>query len=241
MRFFSLEDGGMGSSVFTQLIALLFLIIPFILIFKYKDRLSTHKKERTIAFSCTAFVVVLELIYHLQVILSVSTFREYLLGKTMLPLQMCALTLWLSVYAIIKKDERIFKFTFFTSILGGILSFIAPTLSLGPDHFRYYHFFIVHAGLILLNVYMYYVYRFRITKMDYLRASIVVVVVGALLIPFNFHLGTDYFYVYNYGGTPFEEFDSMIIVTILQIVLIFGFFGLVYLITSFLENKFSKK
>ncbi len=91
-------------------------------------------------------------------------------GLHALPFQLCSLTLWLSVLVLLTRSWLLYEVTFFLGILGATQALLTPNLDVTFPHFRYFHFFLAHAGIIGASVYMTAVERFRPQGASMLKA-----------------------------------------------------------------------
>ncbi|ASN07447.1 TIGR02206 family membrane protein [Virgibacillus necropolis] len=80
-----------------------------------------------------------------------------------LPLQLCSISLYLSIFMLITKKYALFEITFFLGIGGAIQALLTPELFYDFPHFRYFHFFIAHISIVLASVYMIFVLKYKPT------------------------------------------------------------------------------
>lgn len=80
-----------------------------------------------------------------------------------LPLQLCSVTLWLSVVVLWTRDYRLFPFLYFCGWAGVLQALLTPVLEFSYPHFRFFHFFIAHGAILWAIVYLIRVENFRIS------------------------------------------------------------------------------
>ncbi len=79
-----------------------------------------------------------------------------------LPLHLCSLFLWLSVYMLLKRSYPVFEFAYFLGIGGAVQALLTPDAGIyGFPHFYPVQFFISHGGIITAAVYMAVVEGYR--------------------------------------------------------------------------------
>ncbi|WP_164472715.1 TIGR02206 family membrane protein [Cohnella candidum] len=91
-------------------------------------------------------------------------------GLYALPFQLCTMTLWLSVAALLTRNARLSEVSFFLGILGALQAVLTPNLDETFPNFRYFHFFVAHAAIIGSGVYLAAVQGYRPTWRSALRA-----------------------------------------------------------------------
>ncbi|MFD1955223.1 TIGR02206 family membrane protein [Paenibacillus thailandensis] len=83
-------------------------------------------------------------------------------GADSLPLQLCSMTLLASAAALLMPGSRVLQdIVFFLGTLGAMQALITPNLDFGFPHFRYFHFFLAHIGILATAVYLFAVRRYR--------------------------------------------------------------------------------
>ncbi|HZG87686.1 TIGR02206 family membrane protein [Paenibacillus sp.] len=91
-------------------------------------------------------------------------------GLYALPFQLCTMTLWISVLALVTKSRIAFEISFFLGILGAMQALLTPYLVVTFPDFRYFHFFFAHIAIIAAGVFLAAVDRYRPTARSALRA-----------------------------------------------------------------------
>jgi hypothetical integral membrane protein (TIGR02206 family) len=126
-----------------------------------------------------------------------------------LPLHLCSVSLWLSVYMLLTKNYRAFEYTYFLGIGGAIWPLLTPDAGrYGFPHFYPIQFFLSHAGIITASVYMVVVEGYRPYWSSLKRAFIG----GNLYLLFvtgvNLLIGSNYMYTLRKPpvATPLDYF-----------------------------------
>jgi hypothetical integral membrane protein (TIGR02206 family) len=86
-------------------------------------------------------------------------------GVHSLPFQLCSMTVWLSAAVMLLGDRgrKLHDIVFFLGLLGALQAMLTPNLDYTFPHFRYFHFFLAHIGIIAVSVYIIAVDRYRPT------------------------------------------------------------------------------
>lgn len=129
--------------------AIAFLILFSVLLLISKKKWSTQPQfrkliERSFALS----LLVMELLYHGWMILT-----ERWSFQDSLPLELCSISLIATIVLLWSGNKRLYGFVFFAGIGGAFQAMLTPVLDLGFPHFRFFHFFYTHIGIILTALY----------------------------------------------------------------------------------------
>ena len=66
-----------------------------------------------------------------------------------LPLELCSISLLVSIVLLLTGNRHLIDFVIFAGIGGAIQALATPVLDMDFPHFRFFHFFYTHAGIIL--------------------------------------------------------------------------------------------
>jgi hypothetical integral membrane protein (TIGR02206 family) len=75
-------------------------------------------------------------------------------GLYALPFQLCTMTLWFSVFALLTRKRTLYEISFFLGILGALQALATPYLTESFPDFRYFHFFLAHIAIIAAGVFL---------------------------------------------------------------------------------------
>ncbi|WP_019635950.1 TIGR02206 family membrane protein [Paenibacillus fonticola] len=121
--------------------------------------------------------------------------------KDTLPLELCSVSLLLSIVMLLTRNQLLYQILFFAGIGGALQAWLTPSLDFGYPHFRFFQFFIAHGAIILASLYMTWIEQYRPTwksiawTMLFLNA--LALAVGAL----NYAIGANYMFLRNKPGT----------------------------------------
>jgi hypothetical integral membrane protein (TIGR02206 family) len=71
-----------------------------------------------------------------------------------LPLELCGISLLLSVIMLLTRSRLLYSFLYFAGIGGAFIALLTPNLVYPFPHFRFLLFFIAHGSIILASLYM---------------------------------------------------------------------------------------
>ncbi|MDQ0059369.1 YwaF family protein [Paenibacillus harenae] len=119
-----------------------------------------------------------------------------------LPLQLCSLTLLLAAALLMTGSKRLYDIVFFLGILGALQALITPNLGQDFPHFRYFHFFIAHIGIIAAGLFVIAVERYRPTYKSVCNAWIWLHILAVPAAAVNYMTGyTNFMFLARKPGT----------------------------------------
>lgn len=74
--------------------------------------------------------------------------------QTSLPLELCSVTLLLSILMLIFRSRWLYPIILFAGIGGALQAVLTPNLAYAFPHYRFIHFFVAHIAIILAALYM---------------------------------------------------------------------------------------
>ncbi|MCM3258985.1 TIGR02206 family membrane protein [Paenibacillus lautus] len=114
---------------------------------------------------------------------------------TSLPLELCSLTLFLSIAILLTDKRRLYPLVYFAGIGGALQAVLTPNLGYPFPHFRFFHFFVVHIAIIMTALYMTWVRGYRPTWKS-IAWTMVFLNVSALLVGLvNLVVGSNYMFL----------------------------------------------
>ncbi|MBO9129241.1 TIGR02206 family membrane protein [Bacillus sp. 165] len=83
--------------------------------------------------------------------------------KTSLPLDLCSINTYLCIILLYSKRYSLFEILYFIGISGELQAIFTPALSYSFPHFRFFHFFIVHAVVIWSILFFVFVKCYKVS------------------------------------------------------------------------------
>ncbi|SDG05189.1 conserved hypothetical integral membrane protein TIGR02206 [Fontibacillus panacisegetis] len=122
--------------------------------------------------------------------------------KHTLPLELCSLSLLLSIVMLCTRNRMLYHVLFFAGICGALQAVLTPNLSYGFPHFRFFEFFAAHTAIILAPLYMTWIEQYRPSwksiGWSMLFLNLLALIVGIL----NIALGSNYMFLQHKPDTP---------------------------------------
>ncbi|WP_050182353.1 TIGR02206 family membrane protein [Domibacillus robiginosus] len=104
------------------------------------------------------FLLVIEMLYHVWMVATNSWRISHAI-----PLELCSISLFLAVLLLLTHKKNIYDILLFTGLLGASQALLTPYLNFDFPHFRFFHFFTVHAFLMIVPLYFTWVKGYRPT------------------------------------------------------------------------------
>jgi hypothetical integral membrane protein (TIGR02206 family) len=113
--------------------------------------------------------------------------------QTMLPLYMCSVMIWSSIYMLLTKHYGVYEAVYFLGI-GGAMQALIPTdaTGYGFPHFRAFNTFIAHGLLFAIPIYMTVVEGYRPTAQSFKRVFIWTNIYMVFVFFVNLAIGRNY-------------------------------------------------
>ncbi len=116
--------------------------------------------------------------------------------RTNLPLHLCSVCGWGSIYVLITRNTRVLEPVYFLGMGGALMTIITPDVGIyGFPHFRAFQIFASHGGMLLAILYMTIVEGFRPTWAAYGRMALIANGYMAFVFLVNLALGSNYLYL----------------------------------------------
>jgi hypothetical integral membrane protein (TIGR02206 family) len=123
--------------------------------------------------------------------------------QTHLPLHVCALFSWLSMYMLATKNYHLYELAYFAGIGGAMQAIFTPdTGGFGFPHFRAYQIFASHGGIILAAMYMTIVEGYRPTLKSFKQIIVWANIYMLAVFFVNMALDSNYMFI-SYKPTDF--------------------------------------
>ncbi|MBD7985895.1 TIGR02206 family membrane protein [Sporosarcina sp. Sa2YVA2] len=153
-----------------HLVALSVFLAAVILLYRYRKKLrvapiNAKRFERIAAIS----LFVIDGLYYLWMI---QTDRWGLASS--LPLELCSISLLATILLLWTGNRHFIDFVLFAGIGGAFQAMLTPDLDMNFPHFRFFHFFFTHAGIILTGLYYVWVRGYKPTFKSVVKAFIII-------------------------------------------------------------------
>jgi hypothetical integral membrane protein (TIGR02206 family) len=130
-----------------------------------------------------------------------SPLRTYLAGNFSiavdLPFHLCGISAFIcSVMPFLKNKQGLFDFVFYTGIIGGIMGILTPQMSdYDGSFYVYFVFYMRHILIFTMPIYILRNLGLSLTKKSMVRTFVILNILLAFIMPFNFIVGGNYMYL----------------------------------------------
>lgn len=120
-----------------------------------------------------------------------------------LPLHLCSVFVWLSIWMLWKRSYRIYEFAYFLGIGGALQALITPDAGIyGFPHFRAFQTFISHGGIVTAAIFMTVVEGYRPTWRSFQHVLLWGNLYALAVTGVNLLLNSNYLYTLHKPETP---------------------------------------
>jgi hypothetical integral membrane protein (TIGR02206 family) len=112
-----------------------------------------------------------------------------------IPLELCSISLILSVLLLFSRKKIIYEILLFTALLGASQAIFTPLLNFEFPHFRFFHFFYTHLVMIWAVLYYTWVHGYRPTIWSVLKLFIFLNVLMPIIMLINKAVDGNYMFL----------------------------------------------
>jgi hypothetical integral membrane protein (TIGR02206 family) len=103
--------------------------------------------------------------------------------------------LFLAVALLLTQKKFIYEILLFTGLLGASQALLTPYLNYDFPHFRFFHFFIIHAFLLIVPLYFTWIKGYRPTIYSLLKTMLFLNILIPFVMSVNKWTGGNYLYL----------------------------------------------
>ncbi|MBB4826017.1 putative integral membrane protein (TIGR02206 family) [Sporosarcina luteola] len=156
-----------------------------------KNRLKLRVTNlRRLERSFSIVLLVFEILFHIWM---AATGRWHL--QDSLPLELCSISLLATIVLLWTGKRSIANFVIFAGIGGALQAMSTPVLDLDFPHFRFFHFFFTHAGIILTGLYFVWVKGYTPTLKGVFQAFLLLNVLLPVILFVNKEVEGNYMFL----------------------------------------------
>ncbi|WP_169083345.1 TIGR02206 family membrane protein [Paenibacillus sp. PL91] len=141
-------------------------IVVFVGIIVFRKPMRKPAVNRKVRYGLASLLIVCE------ASLQLSYFLDHSWGVGSLPFQLCSLMVLVSALLLFSNKKNLYDVVFFLGSMGALQALLTPNLDETFPHFRYFHFFIAHIGIIGAALFIMAVERYRPTIRSVLKAIV---------------------------------------------------------------------
>jgi hypothetical integral membrane protein (TIGR02206 family) len=191
-RYFQ-TDGGESFILFskTHWMTLFFLVGTIALIFLFRRVLRKHPINNIVRIGLASILVISEISMHAWLLQIGDWTIQY-----SLPFHLSSISILLSAVLLLTKNYRLFEFTYFAGVGSALQAMLTPDISSYTfPHFRYVHFFISHGGIVVANLFIVLVEKYRPTVKSIGKAFLYLNLYTFLVFLLNYLIEGNYMYI----------------------------------------------
>ena len=164
-----------------------FIIVLFIMKRKWSTQTTNFLRyERFFALT----LLTMEILYHVWLFQT----GRWNFGNS-LPLELCSISLVMTIILLFTGNKHVYDFVFFAGIGGALQAIATPVLDLSFPHFRYFHFFYTHIGIILTALYFTWVKGYRPTFKGIIKTMVALNILLPIVFVMNIFLNGNYMFL----------------------------------------------
>ena len=225
---------------FIHCICILFVIITLVLIYLFRNRISKieEKKSRKILKIIAIIMLINMIIYNI-----VPHLFDYFDYKIHLPFQLCFISGYIFIFAILFNKDNLLKLTLFLSFIGPIPAILWPDLPSTFDDFNFWKYFISHHIFICASFFSYFALNYKVQFKDIIKAFIFANCLVLIMMPFNHLFNMNYIYSSEIPQNivdmyPWvENFPAFIVIEITGLIIAFFLYLLIKKRNKELKNN----
>lgn len=191
-RYFQ-ADGGDVFILFslTHWMTLIVLVGILVLIFLYRRVLRKPLLNTIVRSGLAAILIFSEISLHAWL-----WYIEEWTVQYSLPFHLSSISILLSAALLLTKSYSLFEFTYFAGVGSALQAMLTPDISSYTfPHFRYVHFFISHGGIIVANLFMVFVEKYRPTAKSVWKAFLYLNLYTFFVFLLNYYIEGNYMYI----------------------------------------------
>jgi hypothetical integral membrane protein (TIGR02206 family) len=191
-RYFH-ADGGDSFVLFsiTHWMTLFVLVGIIVLIFLFRRFLRKTPLNSIIRIGLAATLIISEISLHVWLWRIGEWTIEY-----SLPFHLSSISILLSAVLLLTKNYYLFEFTYFAGVGSALQAMITPDISAYTfPHFRYVHFFISHGGIVVANLFIVFVEKYRPTGKSVWKAFLYLNLYTFFIFFLNYFIKGNYMYI----------------------------------------------
>ncbi len=176
---------------FIHLLCIFSVIITLIIIYINRNKISAipEKTKRKILKIVAIIMLINMIIYNIA-----PHMFNYFDYKIHLPFQLCFISGYIFMFAILFEKDNLLKLTLFLSFIGPIPAILWPDLPSTFDDFNFWKYFISHHIFICISFFSYFALNYKIELKDIIKAFIFANLLIFIMMPFNHLFNMNYIY-----------------------------------------------
>ena len=184
-------------------LSIIAIVIGVTILFR-KPLGATAGRRRWVPIGMTMLAWVFEIAFHIW-----TYFADYNWIFNLVPLEMCSISMYLSVVLVLTRNQGVFEFYYFISI-GAVAALAFPAGgAYGPDHLRFWVYFVCHGFIVWVAVWFLVVERYRLRRSAYWRMLLILIPLAGFIRFVDWKFGVNYMYLAGPSGGATSPLDFL--------------------------------
>jgi len=226
-------DYSKAATMFTihHLILFLFGLTTVLLILKYATLIKESFDTKFRIIVCS-LLILLELAYHIH---------NWTYPRFSIPLHICSFAVFMNIGLLLTKKHKVFEYAFFFGTLGGAMALLFPN-SLGYTYlnFRYYHFILLHSLIMMVPLYFYKAYEYRIDYHTLIKVFKSVIFMAIIVYILNGIFDDNYWFINEIPDNVSSVFQNYYVYIATFITAVFTTMNILYFSTHRLSTQLKR-
>jgi hypothetical integral membrane protein (TIGR02206 family) len=197
------EEVEFANFTFAHFAPILLMFVVILLIFRFREKLRTCKKEETIRYVLAFMMIISEMSYFWRLV-GVPSLDPNPVDH--LPITVCGWSVIFCSFMVVGKNQTLFDIAYFWLFSGTIFALITPTVITytGPTRYRYYQFWLEHTLGYVSIFYMINVHGMRPTIKSAVKSYVALIVLALIAYMANDMIGpgANYLFLAKPEDTP---------------------------------------
>ena len=112
-----------------------------------------------------------------------------------LPLHLCRISFIICIITLLSKTQWMYEWCLFLAIPAGFHSLLTPELTNGTSNWFFFDYYFVHAGMLLVPLYLTLIMEMRPRKMAWIHTFYRLQIPVVFIFPLNFIINSNYMYL----------------------------------------------
>lgn len=205
----------------------------------YALKIKVSKHENKTRYILIVLLIFLEISYHIHNWTAPLEIR--LERGPSVPIHISSIALLMCIALLYTGSKKVFNYAFVFGTIGGFIALVLPnTWGYTYLNFRYYHFLVLHVLIMIVPLYYYKAYNYRIDYKTTLHVFRSAVLLGITVYIINGFLDTNYWFIREIPVNVASVFKNWNVYIICYWSLVFFTMNILYLVTN-LDAIFKKK
>ena len=165
------EKGDFDYFSLEHFLPIAFMLFAIFMIYRFREFFREWRGEENFRFVLAFIILIVEMSYYWRLMYVGSAKPEEGTLMTKLPFQVCQWSAILASFMLMKKSRNLYSVCYFICLTLGVVPLLTPAVisTTGPEHYRYYQFWLEHMLPIIAVFYMTFVHGFRVRPKDMIK------------------------------------------------------------------------